>query len=385
MCTVALFLPEVYAPLGSVLTISPAGGIQTVPQGGQASYTVSTAVGHGMASGATYVWGLSGEPATYSFSPPTSTAAPICPSWGCSASTTLVISATDAPGDYCPGNYPFTVTLTNTGPPGDSASVSGELDVTPVGPPLAVSVSTDKSSYVQGDRITITVTVNKPAEGTITISPGGQSFPFNTVSAQTVTETLTASNQYGTYTVSVAADDYCGTEQSPTTTYSIGPNTYSASIQLSGLPAQYSAALQANGQNQTVPGSQPETVSFPIGTTNTVTVSQYVSGPPGVRYYCAQNTLSVSSAGSYTFNYQTQYQFSVATNPIGVTQLSGGGWIVAGGSAQTSQAPQTIPGATTGVQYTFQGWSLDGASQTGNQITVIMNGPHTAVAHYTTQ
>lgn len=375
MFIVVLFPPRVNAL--TAVTVTPSD--QSVPQGGQASYTVSAGTG----SAGPFQWSLSGEPVSWSFSPNPSS----CPAAGCLTSSNLMITASDIPGDYCPGSYPFTVTVTNTGPvfPGASSSGTGELDVTPVGPPLAVSVSTDKSSYIDGDTITITVTVNKPAEGTITVSPSGQTFPFSTLSAQTVTETLTASKSYGTYTVSVSADDYCGTEQSPTTTFSIGPSTYSASIQLAGLPAQYSAPLLANGQNQTVPGSQTETVSFPIGTTNTVTVGQYVSGPPGVRYYCAQNTLSVSSAGSYTFSYQTQYQFNLATNPPGVTQLSGGGWIDAGGSAQTSQAPQTIPGTTTGVQYAFQGWNLDGANQTGNQITVIMNGPHTAVADYATQ
>jgi hypothetical protein len=305
-----------------------------------------------------------------------------------SGSSTLVISTTNIPGLYCPGNYPFTVSVTNTGAPLDTGSASAYLSVLLVGPPLLVSVSTDKPSYVQGDKITLQVTVTRPAEGTITINqPSGPpiTYSFLTYSARIVTRTLTANQPYGTYTVSVAADDYCNSYSSASTTYSVGPNAYSVSIQLSGLPQQYSSNLQVDGQNQgTVSGAQTQTLSFPIGTPHNVTVAQYVSGGAGVRYYCSQNTLSVTSAGSLTFTYQTQYLLTVATTPANVTQVSGGGWFNAGDTAQTSQTPQNITGPP-GVQYAFQNWSIDGTAQTGNQVTVTMNGPHTAVAAYTTQ
>jgi hypothetical protein len=153
---------------------------------------------------------------------------------------------------------------------------------------------------------------------------------------------------------------------------------------LGGVPPTASATLQVDGaKNGTIPGSEPETLTFPISTTHTITVDQYVS-ENGIQYYCAQNTLSVSSAGSYTFNYATQYQLNVTTNPAGVAQISGGGWFAPGVSAQTGQAPQTIPGPA-GVQYVFQNWNVDGVNQTGNQISLAMNGPHTAIADYTTQ
>jgi len=359
------------------VSISPTS--QSAPQGSSASYTVSYSGG---LLGATYGFNLSGLTygANYYFTPSTVSAS--------SGSSTLVISTSNIPGFYCPGNYPFTVSVTNTGAPADTGSASAYLAVIPVGPPLSVSISTDKSSYVQGDKITLQLTVNRPAEGTINISPpSGPSitYSFKTSAARVVAKTLTASQPYGTYTVSVSADDYCNSYSSASTTYSIGPNTYSVSIQLSGLLNQYSSNLHVDGQSQgTVSGSQTETLSFPVGTSHNVTVDQYVSGGMGVRYYCAQNTVSVTSAGSLTFTYQTQYQLIVATDPPNVTQVSGGGWYNAGDSAQTSQAPQNITG-TTGVRYVFENWSIDGTPQTGNQAAVTMDGPHTAVAKYTTQ
>jgi hypothetical protein len=369
------FPPRVNA--SPVVSISPTS--QSAPQASQASYTVSFVGG---LLGATYTFSLSGLPygTNSHFSPSTVSAT--------SGSSTLVISTSRIPGLYCPGNYPFTVSVTNVGAPGDTGSQSAYLAVIPVGPPLSVSVSTDKPSYIQGDKITLQVSVTRPAEGTITINPPSGppiTFSFQTSSARIVTRTLTANQPYGTYTVSVAADDYCNSYSSASTNYSVGPNTYSVSIQLSGLPQQYSSSLEVDGQNQgTVSGSQAETLSFPIGTPHNVTVDQYVSGGAGVRYYCAQNTVSVTSAGSLTFTYQTQYQLIVETTPANVTQVSGGGWYNPGDSAQTGQAPQDIAGSP-GVQYAFQSWSIDGTPQTGNQVTVTMNGPHTAVATYTTQ
>jgi len=375
MSLAVVFPPRVNAALS--VTISPAS--QSAPQGSQASYTVSFSGG---LLGTTYAFSLSGLSGyvSYDFSPSQVSAI--------SGSSTLVISTTQVPGTYCPGIYAFTVSVTNIGTPVDTGSASGNLYVSLVGPPLVVGVSTDKSSYIKGDKIILQVTMNRPAEGTITVTPPSGSprtYTFQTYSATSVTQTLTASQPYGTYTVSVSADDYCNSYNTAAASYSVGPNTYSVSIQLSGVPQQYSATLQVDGQNQgTVPGSQLKTLSFPIGTTHTVTVGQYVSGDTGVQYYCAQNTMSVSSSGSFTFSYQTQYQLTVATDPANVTQVSGGGWFNAGSSAQTSPAPQTVSGST-GVQYVFQSWSVDGSPQSGSQITVTMNGPHTAVAKYSTQ
>jgi hypothetical protein len=94
--------------------------------------------------------------------------------------------------------------------------------------------------------------------------------------------------------------------------------------------------------------------------------------------------MSIGSSGSYSFNYQTQYQLTIATNPSGIAQVGAGGWFNAGATTQTGQAPQAIPGGT-GTQYAFVNWTVDGTTQSGTQISVTMNGPHNAVANYNTQ
>jgi len=354
------------------LTVSPSP--QTIPQAQTATFNV------GLTSGVpntAYTFSVSGVGGAFTTNPVMTDATG-------AGSTQLVADATTPP-TYCPGTYSFTVTATGGG---TTVSGDGVLTVTQVGPPLQVTVSTDKTSYQKGDTVTISITVSRPAEGTVTVtgpSGGPMTYTFTSSSAGTGTVATFTAQATGSYSVSAQADDFCAGTTTAQANFQVNPNTYDVSVSLSGLPAQYSAALHVDGQSQgTVQGSAPQPLAFPIGTTHTVTVDQYVAGANGVRYYCAQNSWSVSAAGSNTFSYQTQYQLSVSVNPSGVTQVSGGGWFNSGDTAQTSQAPQTVPGAA-GMQYAFQNWVVDGVAENGKEITVTMNGPHTATAQYKTQ
>jgi len=234
----------------------------------------------------------------------------------------------------------------------------------------------------------ILISANRPAEGRLTISPPAgppQIFPIQLVyGSYSISKTLTA-NSIGHWTLLFQADDFCSGVASAQSSFDVTPNTYDVSLSLNGVPSQYTAQLQVDGQAQgNVTGGEIQQLEFKIGTSHTITVDQYVSGTLGERFYCAQNTLSVTSAGSLTFSYQTQYQLTVDTNPTGLTQPTGGGWYPAGTSVQTSQVPQTIPGST-GTQYTFDTWEINGIPQAGNPITVTLNEPSTAIANYTTQ
>jgi len=353
---------------------------QPTQQGNLATYSIDVAWGFPSVSFSLALSGLPGG-AKYSFSAnPTTTTASL------HATSTLTID-TDSLALYCPGSYSFTVTATSG--PNVGTSPSTALTVALVGPPLLVSVSTDKPTYQVGDVISIFVTLTRPAKGALQITgPSGFSpltFSFHQLSPfNGVARTLTAAT-IGTYTVSLAADDYCGGYGSAQATFAVNPNTYDVAISLSGVPSQYSSTLQVDGQQQgTIQGTQTKTLTFPISSTHTVMVDQYVNGTTGVRYYASQNSWSVSSTDSYTFNYQTQYQFNVVTDPSGVTPTTGGGWCNEGQSVQTNQAPPTVAGPS-GTQYAFKNWELDGANQSSNPLTVTMDKPHTAVAQYSTQ
>ena len=352
---------------------------QTISQGNQASYTVT--VSPAGAAGQSYDMTVSGVAGAFTDNPVGPCSLLTCPP------DTLVVDASTLP-TFCPGTYPFTVTATSTSTV-DTGTVAGSVTVTQVGPPLQVTVSTNSPTYRNGDTITISVSASRPAEGTLQVTPPSgapMTYPFSfTGATYGATQTLTASQPYGTYSVSVQADDYCGGVSIASTSFTIGPNTYDVTLSLTGVPSQFSAGLQIDGQHGgTVGGSENKQVSFTIGSSHSVQVDQYVSGDTGVRYYCADNTWSVSDAETHTFSYQTQYQFSVLTDPSGVTPTTGGGWYNEGASVQTNQVPPTVAGPS-GTQYAFKDWELDGSAQSGNQLTVTMDKPHTAVAKYSTQ
>lgn len=367
---VASLLPSNVAAAG--ITISAP---QTIGQMGQASYTV-TVLPAGPA-GQIYNLAVSGVVGSFSANPVGPCGLLTCPT------TTLVVDASTTP-TYCPGTYSFTVTAQSTTTV-DAGSSTGSVTVTQVGPPLQVAVFTDKPTYRIGDTVTLSISVTRPSEGQVIISGNAMTYPFTASSAGSGPIASFTAQTIGTYTVTAQADDFCSGSSSAQTTFTISPNTYDVSVSTSGVPSQYSSTLQIDGQNQgTIQGSQPKKLSFPIGSTHTIMVDQYVAGATGVRYYASDNSWSVSSADSHTFNYQTQYQFTVATDPSGVTPTTGAGWYPDGQSVQTNQAPPTVAGPS-GTQFAFKNWELDGAPQSGNQLTVTMNMPHTAVAKYSTQ
>jgi len=310
---------------------------------------------------------------------------PLTVTGGAPSSTTLTI---DTGVVYCPGSYAFTVSASNT--TDDTGSASATLTVLPTGPTIQAVVSTDKSSYRIGDKITILYSVNRAAQGYLTISPPSgvpQTYPFQSVNLGGFTskKTLTAAQPIGRWAVSLQANDYCGVTSTAVTYFDVSPDTYDASISLNGVPSQVSVNIQVDGTNQgTMSGSEIKKLTFKIDTTHTISVDQYVSGDMGVRYYCAKNSWTVSSTGSYAFDYETQYLFTVATDPDGITSVTGGGWFKAGTTVQTNQVSTTVPGSA-GTQYAFKGWEVDGVAQSGNGISLTMDKPHKAVAKYETQ
>jgi hypothetical protein len=285
----------------------------------------------------------------------------------------------------CPGVYTIVVRGTDTGL-GISSSTSATLSVIPSFPALDVGVSTDKPSYRLNDQITITMTTNKPADTRLTITgPAGtvKTFLITFVAAGSTQRKLTAAEPIGSYTV-MFEGAYCAERDSATATYQISPNTYEVTVSTSGLPNEFLTQLKTDGESrQQLTGGDIATLSFPIDTTHTVEVDQIVAGRTGTRYYCERNRFTVSGTTSITFDYMTQYQFEVASDPEGIAQVSGGGWVTSGQTVSTGSVPQNIDGPT-GIKYEFMGWEVDGVLQQSPSVTVTMDRAHKAVARYRT-
>jgi len=388
LVVVAMLIPQTRAAIPVTVTITPSS--QVTAQLAAATYAVSiSAPLPGFPAGEKFSLSVSGLPsgasATFSPNPTTATTA---------NQTTVSASLTIDTGGYgngilyCPGTFQFTVTA--TGSMGDSGtSLLTGLTVTPTGPPLQVTVTTDKSSYTVGEQVTIQLSVNRLAEGTLTISPPSGSpsiFDYQFPGPTSIPKTFSTTNQpVGRWTVSFQADDYCNGFSSGIAYFDLTPNTYTVSVSLSGVPSSVTVNIQVDGQNQgSMIGSEIKTLSFPIGSQHSIAVDQYAQGDQGVRYYSTQNTWTVSSGGSHTYNYITQYYFTVGTNPDGIVAVTGSGWYDSGTTVQTSSVPQSLNGSA-GTQYLFKGWMVDGVLQTGNPISLTLDKPHSAIAKYQIQ
>jgi M6 family metalloprotease-like protein len=128
-------------------------------------------------------------------------------------------------------------------------------------------------------------------------------------------------------------------------------------------------------------------------------VKQYVwDSTSGLSTLQSTNAFSVTGSGSVTGNYRTQYYLTLQTQPTGVGgAIEGEGWYYSGTSARLDaprgpfDGPKSALGALSvcGEDYYFDYWDVDGQRRvdllTGlpcNPISVSMNGPHTATAHY---
>ena len=378
---VSITLPQVHAQVGSVtVTVTPTS--QAVPQSSVATYTVTVDDGGlpGAVMFALNVAGISSGAASFSPNPVTVMG---------TGTSTLTIDTSGNSALYCPNTYQFTVTA--TGPSSSGTSSVTALSVTQNGAPLSVTVSTDKPSYTLGQPVTIVLSVNRQAKGTLTISPPSgppQTFTYTFNSATSFPKTFSTANQpIGRWTVTFQADDYCSGFGSGSSNFDVTPNTYDVSISLSNVPSSVTVNIQVDGLNQgSMTGSDIKTLSFKIGSQHSISIDQYVQGDQGVRYYSAQNTWTVSSAGTHTFDYQIQYFFTVATDPDGIATMSGGGWNNAGTNVQTSTAPQIINGSA-GSRYMFKGWIVDGVPQpvNVNPISLSLDKPHKIIAKYQIQ
>jgi PKD repeat protein len=128
----------------------------------------------------------------------------------------------------------------------------------------------------------------------------------------------------------------------------------------------------------------PFTVWVSAGSQITYTYQNIVPGSAqGVRYILTgvnpPSPQTVNAPLTISASYQTQYYLTVRTDPLGITTIPGEGWY------DPSQSVQLTAPTVSG--YIFQYWDVDGTSQGSGvtTITVVMNAPHTATAHYAPQ
>jgi uncharacterized protein (DUF2141 family) len=94
----------------------------------------------------------------------------------------------------------------------------------------------------------------------------------------------------------------------------------------------------------------------------------------------ASTTVLIDKAKIVTANYVIQYYLTVEAVPVGLIPAPvGEGWYD-GGTKVTLMAPAVS--YLSGAEYMFVYWDVDGVETSNNPMSVHMDAPHTATAHY---
>jgi hypothetical protein len=160
-------------------------------------------------------------------------------------------------------------------------------------------------------------------------------------------------------------------------------------VSLKSTPAQYVAELSAIGLPQglgaklyvdetqvgNIQGQQSMPLTFKIGERHAISVDDYVYKDNTTRYYCANNSVTVTSDEQVQFPYKAQYYFTI-NNAYG--QATGSGWYDNGSTATFSLKTRTVPmpgmAGFLGGKLVFTTWTGDaeGSSLQGN---ITITGP----------
>jgi len=99
-------------------------------------------------------------------------------------------------------------------------------------------------------------------------------------------------------------------------------------------------------------------------------------------------SITVSTSGTVTGNYKTQYYLTLATNPLGVTSPSGADWYDTNANATVS-TPAFVDIVLNSSRYRFNGWTTSDMTEirdpTRSPTTVLMDKAKTVTADYVTQ
>lgn len=366
--SIALSTTAINTPMSSVITDTV-----TVTNTDGAAHTVNLAIS---AVGAWY-W-----PASFSVNPV------ILPALMGAAVSSVLTMPVPGPGDVCPGQSapgPYYISFAVSGTDSVSllsTSASLVVNLMPVIYPLTVTVEPSKPAYMVGDTVTITINSNLPAEYYLNVKEPDGSVWGAIHGYLPATFTKKAAQPLGTYTAEVTAS-YCGVVQA-SASFAVTPNTYDVTVSFAGLPSDVTTTLQVDGSKVAdMKGGDVRVLSYPIGTSHTFQVDQYVNGATGYRYFCESNSWTAGAAGSNVFNYKTQLSLDVSTDPAGVTDVTASGWYAVGSSASISSVPSEV-GGTKGTRYVFTTWTVDGSPKSGNGFAVVMDAPHKVVAKFDT-
>ncbi len=196
----------------------------------------------------------------------------------------------------------------------------------------------------------------------------------------------------GTYSFTIGVTDSSSPAISGQQTFGlvVEKGGYTATITIgSGLKAgQTKVNVAGGGTIATLNGGQSTSLSLDLGAIRSISVDGIVTNPTdeGIRYKAEQTSITVTESSPIaTFNYNTEYDITLQTEPSNVSQLSGSGWYKEGSSLRFTAPDEISDPATQGVQYRFAYWQLPtGESVSGKDLNLTVNAAGTCKAYYDT-
>ncbi len=158
------------------------------------------------------------------------------------------------------------------------------------------------------------------------------------------------------------------------------PNTYNLTVATNPAPIGSTTGSGAYEADATVSISVLPAYSTASGTRYLFTGW---SGP-GVANPASPSTTMTMPAGDTTVTANYVLQYYLTANNGGHGTAGGSGWYNAGYNAQATIDPLVVAG-TPGTQYVFAGWSGAASGSSSTSDPILMDGPKTATAIWTTQ
>jgi M6 family metalloprotease-like protein len=157
-------------------------------------------------------------------------------------------------------------------------------------------------------------------------------------------------------------------------------NVYTAEVSLVGLPSSRSTVVRVDDvEYASVRGNEKFIFIFPVGSTHTVTISQYIFPSEDVRYYAEHNTITITGQGAYIIEYLKQHRLVVYT-PAERTEK----WLTPDQTVTLGPYDEII-GVDSGTRSSLVALIVDGAMKETGSIALSMNQPHLVELRYVTQ
>lgn len=159
---------------------------------------------------------------------------------------------------------------------------------------------------------------------------------------------------------------------------------YAVTLSVEGLGDVFQSGIDTvtidgaeSGQIQT---GELRTFYFKVGTMHTISLYQYVSSADeGIRYYAADNTITVTKQDACVIEYLEQHRLLIETM-TGTSEK----WLAPDQTETLGPYDEIVP-VDSGTRYFFLGLVVDGVEQETTRVTLHMDQPHNVAVRYVTQ